>query len=139
MHPILQKFYLEFQITNKYTIAGVTSPELGSTDYNYDEIDAESLNAINAALGEYVSTSAKTVVYRGIIPYDVDGANRQITFSVNFRSGTFTSVAFNTESAKGVSRYNAKRRAEIRRSLEQDTEVRRQAAIDIETKKGDTS
>lgn len=103
---------LEWQIINTYDTEGQSSPSHDDVSNNLPEINLEANASIDAAMREFADVTSRVVTYRGILLYESDGARRQITWSVDLERGAFTTIHYNSETAKGIARYRERRRAE---------------------------
>ncbi len=75
---------------------------------------------------QYPTETGLSVEYNGIIPIDLDGARRQVTWSVSVTDGATTQASINSEHSFYVPPYPARRREEYLRVAQQET-LRQQA------------
>lgn len=98
-----------------YTSRGIyTNEQLTGTDNNQTVVEPESLAQLDATQLEFAGSVAFDAGYNGIVPIDIDGLTRQVTFKVNKRDrgprgGAETYVSVNSETDPYVPRYRQRR------------------------------
>lgn len=90
-----------------------------STTNNQGTVEQESINQLNASQQEYFPSVSYDAGYNGIVPIEIDGLIRQVTYKVESRDrsprgGAETYVAVNSETDPYVPRYPDRR---LRRRL----------------------
>jgi hypothetical protein len=82
----------------------------GLTD-NRSDVDAECNHYLDQLAADYQTVEGATVPYAGLIRQDLDGAIRQVVWSIN-EGGTTTAISRNTESRTRGTPYVRRRQAE---------------------------
>ncbi|SFH96362.1 hypothetical protein [Planctomicrobium piriforme] len=94
---------------------------IDSIEDNQDQIDAACQVVIEAAKAKYQTQQSLDAVYRGIIPIDTDGVNRQVSWTVSTQgdnAGAHTRISQNCETSLGMPK--ARERARIIQIMDED-------------------
>lgn len=119
---------LKQTIRATYEDDGVT---VATIEDNQAQVDAQAEVLLNSLHRQFVAQGASQIVYRSIKPVRMDGARRQVTWTVDrhARVPATTVANYNSELALGVLRLRERRRLlateESRRKTEQEAERRR--------------
>lgn len=79
--------------------------------YNYEDVNEECEYWLDAAMREYQTARPETRRYAGMIQQDLDGAIRQVTYTVG-PAGTYTTISRNDEQLSRTLPYEYRRRKE---------------------------
>jgi hypothetical protein len=116
----------DIQFTARQTYMNHTQPSGVIT--NETQVQTESIRQAECTFLEYEGSQALYAIYNGIVPIDIDGFIRQVTYKVDERDksprgGAETYVSVNSEADPYVPRYNQ------RRATRESTRPRRRISI----------
>ena len=116
-------------------IDGEETNIVSGTTNNYEDLDQELSEQMDAVELEYQATLPQQITYDGLKPIDLDGAIQQVTWSVSITEGATTQASRNNEFSTEVPTYEQRR---VRERLRADDVNELKIAADKARKVQDT-